>query len=611
MLIWIVFVLLLAFLFRHPNFFKDVQHVLTKLKIKRCIQKYVRTNFTILDHFLEVVEAQPNKPYILFKDETYTYRDVDELSNKAARVFLQNGLVKQGDTVAFFLGNEPAFMWLWLGLQKLGCPVAFLNYNIRSRALLHCLSCSGATSLVGAEEFQDAVEEVLPSLLEQQISVFILADRCQNECMMSFKDKLKQASSQPISKDLRSHVTLQSPALYIYTSGTTGLPKAAELNHLKLWALSKNLSSAGMNSNDVIYTSLPLYHAVGFFGLICTIEMGATAALKTKFSASQFWDDCRKYNVTVIQYIGEIVRYICNTPRKLNDQNHKVRMAVGNGLRADVWRDFISRFGNIRICEFYGATEGNFGLQNYCEKIGAVGRHSFLLKKFFPYTVVKYDVDKEAPVRDSSGFCIKVATGEPGLFLSEITMKSPFYGYARDLQQTEKKKLHNVHKKGDVYFNTGDLLSISEDSFIYFHDRVGDTFRWKGENVSSTEVADVVTMADCIEECNAYGVQVPGQEGRVGMAAVSLREGQKFDSTGVFENVEKFLPTYARPRFIRIKSSLEVTGTYKYMKSQLVKEGFNPNEIKDSLYLLEDKDKRYVPLTLDIFNSVISGKIKI
>ncbi|XP_068169102.1 long-chain fatty acid transport protein 2-like [Antennarius striatus] len=611
MLVWIVFALLLAFLFLHPNFFKDVQYVFTQLKIRRCIQKYVRTNFTILDHFLEVVEAQPNKPYILFKDETYTYRDVDELSNKAARVFLQSGLVKQGDTVAFYLGNEPAFMWLWLGLQKLDCPVAFLNYNIRSRALLHCLSCSGATSLVAAEEFQDAVEEVLPSLLEQQISVFILADRCQNERMVSFKDKLKQASSQPISKDLRSHVTLQSPALYIYTSGTTGLPKAAKLNHIRVWTLSKIWYSAGMNSNDVIYMSIPLYHAAGFFGLIATIERGATAALTTDFSASEFLDDCRKYNVTVIQYIGEIVRYICNTPKKLDDQNHKVRMAVGNGLREDVWQEFQSRFGNIRIYELYGATEGNFGLQNYCEKIGAVGRDSFLFKAFFPYTVVKYDVDEEAPVRDSSGFCIKAATGEPGLFLSEITMKSPFAGYARNLKQTEKKKLHNVHKKGDVYFNTGDLLSINEDGFIYFHDRVGDTFRWKGENVSTTEVSDVVTMADCIVECNAYGVEVPGQEGRVGMATVSLREGEKFDPVDVFEHVEKFLPTYARPLFIRIKSSLEVTGTYKYKKSQRVKEGFNPTEIKDSLYFLDDQEKRYVPLTLDIFNSVISGKINI
>ncbi|XP_068595108.1 long-chain fatty acid transport protein 2-like [Brachionichthys hirsutus] len=613
MLLWIASALGLTFLsifIIHSNFFKDVRHVITKLKAGRRILEYARTNFTILDCFLEVVKTHPHKPYILFKDETYTYRDVDEQSNKAARAFLQSGLVTRADTVAFFLGNEPAFMWLWLGLQKLGCSVAFLNYNIRSRSLLHCLSRSGARTLVAAEELQDAVEEVLDSLLEQQVSVIILADRCQNARMVSFKDKMKLASSQPISKDLRSHVTLQSPAVYIYTSGTTGLPKAAQISHFRVWVMSKIMYLIGMNSNDVIYSSLPVYHTAGFFGLTAAIERGATVALRTKFSASQFWDDCRKYNVTVIQYIGEIMRYVCNTPRKLNDRSHKVRMALGNGLRPDVWRDFKSRFGNIQIYEFFGATEGNFALINYCDKVGAVGRDNFLFKKFFPYTLVKYDVYKEEPVRDSSGFCVEAAIGEPGLFLSEITQKSPFAGYTRDLQQTEKKKLHNVHKKGDAYFNTGDLLTIDKDGFFYFTDRVGDTFRWKGENVSTSEVADVITLADCIEECNVYGVKVPGLEGSAGMAAVSLR-GQKFDSAGVFEIVEKFLPTYARPRFIRIKSSLEVTGTYKYLKNYLVRDGFNPNEITDSLYFLDEKVKRYIPLTPDIFSSVISGKIKI
>ncbi|XP_073329010.1 long-chain fatty acid transport protein 2-like [Pagrus major] len=612
MLVWIVFaaVLFLALFSRFPYFFQDVQHALKKLKSSRLILKYIQTNYFMLDRFSELVKLQPHKPLLLFKDETFTYRQADELSNKAARVFLQSGL-KQGDTAALFLGNEPMFLWLWLGLGKIGCSAAFLNYNIRSRSLLHSFACSGAKALVAAEELQDAVEEVLPSLLEEQVKVFILADRCRTADVQSFKDKMNQASSDPISKDLRSHLTMRSPAVYIYTSGTTGLPKAAVVTHSKLWALSKFPSVAGVKSTDVLYDSLPLYHSAGFIGFTATIDKGMTLALRNKFSASQFWDDCRKYNVTVIQYIGEIMRYICSTPKKHNDRSHKVRLAIGNGIRPDVWREFISRFGNINVREFYGATEGNFSLINYSNKIGAIGRHTFLHKKFFPYALIKFDIDAGKPLRDSAGFCIEADKGEPGLLVCKITATTPFFGYARDLQQTEKKKLHNVLKKGDLYFNSGDLLTVDDDNFIHFQDRVGDTFRWKGENVATTEVADALTLLDCIKEANVYGVEVPGQEGRAGMAAVTLREGQSFDSAGVFKHVEKFLPAYARPRFLRIQSSLDVTGTFKYLKMKLVKEGFDPNQITDPLYFLDDKDKDYVPLTLDVFNSVTSGKIKI
>lgn len=612
MFVWLIFAAaLFGLLFRYAYFFQDLQDVLNKFKTGRHIFKYMKTNYTVLDRFLDLVQTQPHKPLIHFKDETYSYQDADELSNKAARVLLQTGRVKEGDTVALFVGNEPIFFWLWLGLVKLGCSAAFLNSNIRSKSLLHCFNCSGAKTLVAAEELQDAVEEVLPSLLEQQVTVFILADRCRTAGVESFKDKMSQVSSEPLPKDLRSHLTLQSLALYVYTSGTTGLPKAAVITHRKLWAMSFLQSTAGVNNKDVVYVSLPLYHVAGFIGFTGALQRGITVVLRSKFSASQFWDDCRKYNVTVILYIGEIMRYLCNTPKNVNDRNHKVRLALGNGIRSDVWREFLRRFGNIQIKEFYAATEGNFALMNYIGKIGAIGRDTFFHRRFFPYAVIKYDVDKEEPLRDSSGFCIEAAKGEPGLLVSEISVRAPFSGYARDLQQTEKKRLHNVLKKGDVYFNTGDLVLIDKDNFIYFQDRVGDTFRWKGENVATTEVADVITLADCIKEASVYGVEVPGQEGRTGMAAVILRDGQMFDSADVFKHIENFLPAYARPRFMRIQSSLEVTGTFKHLKVKLIEEGFNPDKIKDPVYFLDEKEKNYVPLTLDIFNAVTSGKMKI
>ncbi|KAM9352341.1 long-chain fatty acid transport protein 2-like [Symphorus nematophorus] len=590
MLVWIVTaaVLLLGLLFRHPYFFQDVHFVLDKLKTRQRVRKFNQTNYFPLDRFLEMVRKKPHKPWILFEDETFTYQDADELSNKAARAFLQTGVVKKGDTVALFLRNEPMFLWLWLGLMKIGCSAAFLNYNIRSKSLLHCFNCSRAKTLVAAEDLQDAVEEVLPTLLEQQVNVFILADRCRIADVESFKDKMSQASPEPIPRDFRSDVTLQSPVVYIYTSGTTGI-----------------------NSKDVIYISIPLYHSAGMIGVTAAFDKGITVALRSKFSASQFWNDCRKYNVTVIQYIGELMQYLCNTPKKLNDRSHKVRLAVGNGIRPEIWRDFIRRFGNIQIREFYGATEGNFGLLNYSGKIGAVGRDTFLHRWYFPYSLIKFDVNEGKPLRDSAGFCIEAAKGEPGLLVCKISPDMPFLGYVGDLQQTEKKRLHDVHKKGDMYFNTGDLLTVDEDNFIYFTDRVGDTFRWKGENVSTTEVADIVTLADCIKEANVYGVEVPGLSGRAGMAAVTLHDGQTFDSAAVFKQVEKFLPNYARPRFMRIRSSLQVTGTYKHMKTKLVEEGFNPNQVTDPLYFLDENEKNYILLTLDIFNSVTSGEIRI
>ncbi|XP_054632820.1 long-chain fatty acid transport protein 2-like isoform X2 [Dunckerocampus dactyliophorus] len=571
----------------------------------------MQRNYTILDHFLEAAETQPHKPLLLFKDDIFTYQDADRLSSKAARALLHSGLVRQGDTVALFMGNKPMFVWIWLALFKLGCSAALLNSNIRSKSLLHCFKCSGAKVLLVAQDLQSAVEEVLPEFQEQQVSILITGNTCTPAGVLSFTDKMSQMSSEPLAKDLRSHLTLQSPAVYVYTSGTTGLPKAALLTHSKLWGMTMILRSTGLTSNDVLYISLPLYHTSGLVGLAGAIETGITVALRTKFSSSHFWDDCRRYNVTVVQYIGEIMRFVCNTPKEPNERSHKVRLAIGNGIRANVWRDFLNRFGNIRIVELYGATEGNFFLMNDCGKIGAVGRASFLYRWCFPFALIKYDVDKGEPLRDSSGLCIQVPKGEPGLLVSEISARAPFLGYARDLQQTEKKKLHDVLKKGDVFFNTGDLMLIDQDGFIYFHDRVGDTFRWKGENVSTNEVADVLTQADCITEASVYGVEVPGNEGRVGMAAVALKGGQTFDCVGVFKHLESFLPAYARPRFIRVQSSLDVTVTFKMVKTKLVQEGFNPTTIKDPLYFLDVKEKTYIPFTIALFHAVTSGNIKI
>ncbi|CAJ1049429.1 very long-chain acyl-CoA synthetase [Xyrichtys novacula] len=589
-------------------YFRDLLRILVRFVSRR----RRRPLFFVLDRFLEQTAARPDKPFIVFGDESFTYASTDKRSNKLAHALQTLPGFTAGDTVALFMGNEPAFVFTWLALAKLGSPVALLNHNIRTKSLLHCFSCSKAKVLIAAAELKEAVEDVLPSLIEQDVTVLLMTEHCDTPGIQSFCRKVDEASDAPLPRSLRSHLTYKSPAVYIYTSGTTGLPKAAVVNQNRLLTALVILSSNGVSASDVIYVNLPLYHTAGFFvGFIGGIETGSTLILKKKFSASQFWDDCRKHRVTVIQYIGEVLRYLCNTPKRDNDREHKVRLAIGNGVRAEIWREFINRFGNIEVKEFYASTEGNVGFVNYAGKIGAIGRVNFLHKKLFPYTLIKYDTELDEVIRDSNGLCVEAPKGETGLLVSKITDIAPFVGYAQNEAQTEKKRLRNVLKKGDLYFNSGDLMRIDTDNFIYFQDRVGDTFRWKGENVATTEVSDIMTLSECLKEANVYGVQVQGHEGRVGMAAVTVKEEVQFDGGKIYKHVVGYLPSYARPRFIRIQNTVELTGTFKQMKLKLVEQGFDPEQIQDPLYILNDSEKSYIPLTVQVYNSIISGNTKL
>ncbi|XP_061608076.1 long-chain fatty acid transport protein 2-like [Phyllopteryx taeniolatus] len=596
---------------RNRYLLHDLRYAITAVGIaRRLFRSSTEKPFrSILDRFLQSAAERPHKTFLAFEESSYTYAQADRESNRVAAAL--SSALEPGDTAAVFVGNEPMFVWLWLGLAKLGCTAALLNCNVRSKSLLHCFSCCDAKVLLAAAELRGAVEEVLPDLKRQGVRVFILGEGDASEGIECLSDKIRQASDRPPSPELRADVSPKSPALYIYTSGTTGLPKAAVINHERIWMASFLQSVAGVRSDDVIYICLPLYHSSGFLmGLCGAIEKGITVVLKRKFSASNFWNDCRKYNITVIQYIGEIMRYLCNTSQRDNDKDHKVRIAIGNGIRADTWVDFLRRFGNVCICECYGATEGNVGFVNYVGKIGAIGKEHFLHKMGCPYALIRYDTEKEEPVRDCRGFCIEVPIGETGLLVSKISARTPFSGYANNKQQTEKKKLRDVFVKGDVYFNSGDLLRKDHEGFVFFQDRIGDTFRWKGENVATTEIADHLLMVDCIEEVNVYGVKVPGHEGRIGMAALTLKENMDFDGKAVYQHVKSYLPSYARPRFIRIQNALEVTGTFKQLKVKLAEEGFNPSVIEDRLLFLED-NQGYVPMTQQMFNSIAEGRIKL
>ncbi|KAK7120050.1 hypothetical protein R3I94_020164 [Phoxinus phoxinus] len=618
MLSWIV-ALLTGMLSAHlaqrlcfPHFWKDALYLMKVIRYGARLEIYKRSSrvVTVVDRFVQQAQRIPEKAFVVYEGVPYTYGELEARSNRVARVF--QDAVSTGDTVALLMSNEPDFIAVWFGFCKLGCAVAFLNTNIKPRSLLHCLSCCGAKLLVVGADLAGALEEMLPCLREECVSVWCLSAASARPDVHSLLDHIESASHEPVPAERRAVSCLKTPTLYIFTSGTTGLPKAAVITHLQSLKAAAGFWAYGGTGSDVIYTPLPLYHsAASLVGIGGTIELGATCVLKKKFSASQFWSDCRKHNVTIFQYIGELCRYLCNQPVAENEKDHRVLMGVGNGLRQDVWREFLRRFGEIRMCEIYGSTEGNLCFMNHVGKVGAVGRSNFFYKLIFKYDLVKYDLIRDEPARDHKGFCQHVQKGETGLLLSKICTQSPFFGYAGNKQLTEKKILRNVFAKGDAYFNTGDLMAEDEDGFICFKDRVGDTFRWKGENVATTEVAEILGLVDFIQEVNVYGVQVPGNEGRAGMAAVIVRPECTFDGKKLFNIVLKELPSYARPLFIRLQESMEMTSTFKQQKFGLVESGFNPSSISDPLFFLDYTEKSYIPLTSSVYDSILNAQKKV
>ncbi|XP_005209150.1 long-chain fatty acid transport protein 6 isoform X1 [Bos taurus] len=532
----------------YPYFWSDLWYL---LKMVRCglwtTGKHGQKGelVTVLDKFLIQAKKRPQKPFIIYEGDIYTYEDVDRRSNKVAHVLLNHSPLKRGDTVALLMSNEPDFVHVWFGLAKLGCVVAFLNSNVRSVSLLHCIrSCEPRVLVVGAG-FLETIEDVLPRLPEG-ISIWAMKDSVP-QGIISLKEKLSTASDCHVPRSHHAISNTKTPYLYIFTSGTTGLPKAAMICHLAAMKSSTGLWAFGCTPDDIIYITLPLYHsAASLVGIGGCIELGATCVLRKKFSASQFWNDCRKYNVTVFQYIGELCHYLCKQP-----------------------------------------------------------------KLFFTFHLIKYDFQKDEPIRDEQGWCSDVKKGEPGLLISQVNEKNPFFGYAGNKKQTEKKLLCDVFKKGDVYFNTGDLMVQDQEDFLYFWDRIGDTFRWKGENVATTEVGAIIGMLDFIQEANVYGVVVPGYEGKAGMASITLKPNMSLDLEKVYEQVVTFLPAYARPQFLRMQEKMEATGTFKLQKFQLVEEGFSPLKISDPLYFMDNLKKSYIPLTKEIYDQIILGKIKL
>ncbi|KAL3866075.1 hypothetical protein ACJMK2_043414 [Sinanodonta woodiana] len=587
----------------------DVIYIRSLLKFLSATGKIMQNGLFLIDVFEEKVMKCPDKIFISFQDRSYTYKDVNERSNRVARSALQIGL-KAGDTVALMIYNEPAFIWSYLGFLKIGVRMALINFNLRSRLLVSALKASEATTLILGEghELLTVVQAIKADIPEMQIYVQGVPNGELPGQIQSFHTIMGSASCDEIPKSHREKIKHKDPAVYIYTSGTTGLPKPCIVSQTRLIHTGCFFRTFGIRPDDIFYITLPLYHSSGLL-------LGVTVVLRSKFSASKFWEDCRTHKVTIVIYIGEMLRYLHSRPKEETDRQHCIRCAVGNGLRMDIWGEFRSRFQIPNIVEFYAATEGPVGTINLFNKVGAVGRSSPILRKVLPAHFIKYDVARDEPVRDENGRCLAIKPGETGLYVTKLIHRHPFDGYKGKKELTEKKILHDVFEKGDRYYNSGDLMMVDKDYFIYFKDRIGDTFRWKGENVSTTEVSNVIADLDFIQDAVVYGVQIPGCEGRAGMAAINLKQSEVTSLNAdhlkaISQQCNDLLPGYARPVFIRVIKNVSLTSTFKQYKLDLSEEGFDKSQILDDMYIYDMKQSEYVELTDTILKSIKEGEIK-
>lgn len=540
--------------------------------------------------FQDRAEKYGNRPFLRFEDQTLTYAEANATANRYAAVLAAKG-VGHGDVVGIMLRNSPDAVLTMLAAVKCGAVAGMLNYHHRGEVLAHSIGLLEATVIIAETEF-----------IEPIVECGAVADGAPEPTTIEELHRLAETAptANPASA---SAVLAKDTAFYIFTSGTTGHPKASVMTHFR-WL--RALAGFGglalrLKSDDVLYCCLPLYHNNALtVALSSALTSGATLALGKSFSASRFWDEVIRYEATAFVYIGELCRYLLNQPDKPTDRSHKVRVIAGNGLRPEIWDEFTRRFGIKRVAEFYAASEGNTAFINVFNVAKSTGISPM------PLAYVEYDADTGEPKRDSSGRVRKVPAGQPGLLISPVNKLSPFDGYT-DKEASEKKLVRNAFKDGDVWFNTGDVMNPQGMGHAAFADRLGDTFRWKGENVATTQVEGALVDLHDIEECTVYGVEVPDTGGRAGMAAIKLRDGSSFDGKALAGAVYGKLPAYAVPLFVRVVESLEHTSTFKSRKVDLRKEGYG-SDVKDPLYVLKGRDEGYVEFYDEYPNEVADGK---
>jgi citronellyl-CoA synthetase len=557
-------------------------------------------------------EAFAERLALLFEGRELSWSEFNALANRFAHTFSELGL-KRGDTASVVMENRIEFLATIVALSKLGVTGALINTNLRGRQLKHCITVTDSRKCIFGEELGDALAEIKTELDLAEGSDYVYVPDAGTAAPPNWATNLATASESAPDANPEStrSITLGEKALYIYTSGTTGLPKAAVMSNRRFLA-SAALAHRALyraTEQDRFYICLPLYHATGLMiGVGAAISAGAGMFIRRKFSASNFLPEVREHQTNMLVYIGELCRYLLSTPERPDDADNPLETMTGNGLRPDVWLRFKKRYGIKRISEFYGASEGNVAFANLLNKDCTVGMTSARV------ALVAYDVDADEIITDDEGHCVEVQSGEPGLLLGHINEVSVFEGYT-DPEATEKKIIRNAFEEGDAWFNSGDLMREVDVGFslgyphYQFVDRVGDTFRWRSENVSTNEVGEIINSFEQVRFCNVYGVEIPGADGRAGMVAVTLADGvDALDTEAFSAYVNEELPSYARPVFVRVRTEIDVTGTFKMMKGELRHEGYDPERVSDPLFVMKPGSARYEPLDAEFAAKLARGE---
>ncbi|EDO43421.1 predicted protein [Nematostella vectensis] len=589
---------------------RDLKAIIAFTIVQLKCRYYNYKNVIMADLFESTAASLPNKPAFVFEGKSWTFKEADEFANRIANYFKSQGYAK-GDVIALILENRPEFILIWLGLSKIGVISALINTNLHQDSLLHCISAANSKAIIFGSNFADSVVEIQDKLPENML--FYCHGNNGNSAIpaVSLDQTLRDSSpKKAVHSHQKSHLDV---LMYIYTSGTTGLPKAALIRNSRYFMATGLYPLLGGTTKDVVYCPLPLYHsAAGILAVGYCIVHGSTLVLRKKFSASRFWDECIEHNVTVVQYIGELCRYLLAQPPRPTDNQHSVRLAIGNGLRPKIWTEFQSRFNITKIGEFYASTEGNANVINIDNQVGAVGFTSRIVPSAYPVKVVRVDPETGELIRGPDGLAVDCQPGEAGEMVSRIIKSSAvmrFDGYLNQ-RETSKKIARSVFSKDDYAFLSGDIVVQDEYGYVYFRDRTGDTFRWLGENVSTAEVESIASKFVGLRDVVVYGVEVPGAEGKAGMMAIVDTENS-LELDDLACQFKTALPSYARPRFVRVMKAVDLTGTFKFQKFKLKKEGFDIGHVKDPLYYLDIKTGSYLPLDSKKYQLILDEKLRL
>ncbi|GAM30565.1 putative very-long-chain acyl-CoA synthetase [Acinetobacter calcoaceticus] len=583
------------------------------LRLLPYLPKMIRNNYLLnkvgtkdrlsTGYILEMTSSRyPENKFLIFEDKHWSYQEFNMWVNRIAHLLKKQG-VRAGDCVALMFSNSPELLACLFAVNKIGAIAGMLNHHQNGKALEHSLGLIKPRLVIVGSDCLDGMSSAR-TVLDKDVLLYCYGDEGN---LFGYLNIAVEIEGQP-SKNLleTAQITLGKKCFYIFTSGTTGLPKAATMTHHRWYraGLGMGLTAMRLTSKDIMYCPLPLYHNNALtVALSSVLNSGATLAISRQFSVSRFWTDIRFYNATSFIYIGEMCRYLLQAKECSNDKKNRIRVIIGNGMRAEIWEKFQKRFDIKHICEFYGASENSTAFINILNLKRTAG--------FCPmeYAIVKFNIENEVPISDYNGFMQKVRRGGNGLLLTEVNHKIPFDGYS-ERKATQSKLFRNVFKKGDCWFNTGDIVQDQGFRHISFVDRIGDTYRWKGENVATTEVESVIQNFPNVQEAIVYGVQVPHTDGRAGMVAITPIEDQIVDLSQIYTYLVSKLPGYAIPLFIRLREKCETTSTFKIKRKELQQEAFYSQSNDEQIYVLHDRNFGYTPLNGEILQKIESGQIR-